>query len=348
VTLFNHCCFPCGQCWDLNGWCWQFKIGGVVSPYQNPEGPPVCPYCPQYNGTWLFVPDAPILPGTTLCQYHVCRPALCCAFDVGASSNYDDWAWRFTLGYASGQAIDTLQPTTPGWRINVDAYGGGSNPDYDGGACPDIFYFHAGSLSQTQPNVFTLVGTPAICVGWPATISLTAVPPPGYAINGVYPPCETCCACPNPPIAYKFTLPDAPQDCSDGPYGQTNAACLCSAVLGKTFELPYIPSAGDPTYRCAYFATFGKWTFALFITNTFPYSRHVQLTAAVDSSCNVPGEISSGTVFEWEQDYSATNLADTPCIAYDLSIVGDDFGCYCLESFLHEGPTITVSPVLAT
>jgi hypothetical protein len=31
-----------------------------------------------------------------------------------------------------------------------------------------------------------------------------------------------------------------------------------------------------------------------------------------------------------------------------LSIVGDDFGCYCFESFLHEGPTITVSPVLAT
>lgn len=326
MTLFkNPCCYPCGSCGDIMGYCWQFTIGGVQGPS---SGPPYCndnnrySSCPDYNGTWTLIFCG---TGENECFYYVCGPAVCCFNEFGPPFN--------SPGCGGRGWIFTLVGGVSGWQLNND--------------CVDAHYTMKGGLSLVSPNTFTLQGTPTNCLGWPRTVQLTPVPPK-YDSSGNVIPCQTCCACPNPWPAYKFTLPDPPGGCdsANNPQPQPNPACTCGVIFGQTYEMQLLSLDSDAPWVCVYGVTVGEWSFNLIIQNIGPDSRTVSLTGSLSSDCIYPGIVSAGQLLRWEQTYTDLGLATQPCWgSYTLPMAGfgDGLGCYC-EGF-GQGPSVTVGAV---
>jgi hypothetical protein len=155
------CCTANGCSTQFTGYCFQFSISGVTnSPPIFPSTLPPCCCCPDFNGTWLLVPQGPIDPEADVCWWATCAPPGC--------------------DLASGLYPTPVGQNGPGYRFQMNPRDTDKDKllgfEISGG---NAVYRSSGPLlNLTAPTIFTLYSTTGnACQGWPSTISVTAVPP---------------------------------------------------------------------------------------------------------------------------------------------------------------------------
>lgn len=148
------CCTPDPDC-EIAHCCgclvspfqWEFDITGVI----NGPGPPFAgTQCPCHNGHWTLTLNA-VDTGTEVCTWES-EPYV----DPACIGHVPTHMWHLTCNPGTGFVTLATQNTA----------GGGGTASYS---------IALASWNCLGPNTLTLTLSPAICLGWPATVTITPV-----------------------------------------------------------------------------------------------------------------------------------------------------------------------------